>query len=88
MALHATPTHMQLYTLCAGWLYHWKETKFWQKQFIHASISRVLDKWKNKNKLIGSPKTAAKKTNAVYIYIYIYINIDQGPPPTIGGQDS
>ena len=22
-AVHATPTHMQVYTLCAGWLYHW-----------------------------------------------------------------
>jgi len=64
---------MQLYTLCAGWLYHWKETKFWQKQFIDASISRVLDKWKNKNKLIGSPTNSSQKTNAVYIYIYIYI---------------
>ena len=49
-----------------------RPAKFWQKQFIDASISRDLYKCKSKNKLSGSPTNSSQK-NKCCIYIYICV---------------
>ena len=61
---------MQLYTLCAGWLYHWKDPR---KLNLDSNNSLMLPFPELSSKLIGSPINSNQKTNAVYICVCVRV---------------